>query len=56
MEEKVDRIIKTILNESKNTSKSLEQIVREVDEENCIKLLNTTYLILPSYLAQVQLL
>ena len=40
MEEKVDRIIKTILNESKNTSKSLEQIVREVDEENCIKLLN----------------
>ena len=40
MEEKVDRIINVILNESKNTSKSLEQIVREVDEENCIKLLN----------------
>lgn len=40
MEEKVDRIIKTILNDNNKTSKSLEKIVCEVDKENCMKLLN----------------
>ena len=42
MEEKVDRIIDIIIKDNNKTSKSLEDIVCEIDKHNYMKLINLT--------------